>query len=153
MKAKKSWKRLVALVLSVTMLVPSQAAYATEGQAEESGMEAYAESRAADEDGFEIEDGVLKKYTGTAMEVVIPEGVEIIGRSAFNGYKNLKSVTIPEGVQVIGNFAFSGCNNLTGVQIPDSVIRIGEGAFQSCGSLQSMVIPQGVKSRQCIFLV
>ena len=46
-------------------------------------MEAYAEGRAADKDGFRIEDGVLKKYTGTAADVVIPEGVTGIDVCAF----------------------------------------------------------------------
>ena len=61
MRKKKNWNCLMALALSVTMLIPSQAAYAIEGQAVESGMEAYAESRVVDSNGFEIEDGVLKK--------------------------------------------------------------------------------------------
>lgn len=80
---KKNWKRLAVLVLSAVMLVPAQSAYATGEQAMEPGMEAYAEGRAADNDGFEIEDGVLKKYTGTAAEVVIPEGVTSIGCYTF----------------------------------------------------------------------
>lgn len=85
MRKKKSWTCLMSLVLSATIMIPAQAAYATgvERQAEEAGMEAYAESRAADEDGFEIEDGVLKKYTGTATEVVIPEEVTSIGCYTF----------------------------------------------------------------------
>ncbi len=32
---------------------------------------------------FEIEDGVLKKYLGSGGDVVIPDGVYEIGRSAF----------------------------------------------------------------------
>lgn len=56
------------------------------------------ESRAADTDGFEIEDGVLKKYTGTATEVVIPEGVTSIGNQAYHvkGYSpREKTLEIP----------------------------------------------------------
>lgn len=146
MRNKKNWKRLAALVLGAALLVPAQSAYATGGQTMEPGMEAYAEGMAAEEDWFEIEDGMLKKYTGTSAEVVIPEGVEIIGRSAFYDCKSLKSVTIPEGVQIIGDYAFFNCSSLTEVKIPDSMIKIGNSAFSACGSLQSMVIPQGVNS-------
>ncbi len=49
-------------------------------------MEAYAQGRAADKDGFEIENGALKKYTGTATEVVIPEGVTSIRDGAFGNH-------------------------------------------------------------------
>lgn len=67
-------------------------------------MEAYAEGRAAE--GFEIEDGVLKKYTGTDAEVVIPDGVTGIGSYAFYDRNDLISVTIPEGVTSIWNYTF-----------------------------------------------
>lgn len=34
-------------------------------------------------DDFEIIDGVLLKYNGTANEVIIPEGVKEIGKESF----------------------------------------------------------------------
>ena len=45
---------------------------------------------------FVIENGVLKKYTGSDSDVVIPEGVTVIGNYAFQGnYNNYKiSLTI-----------------------------------------------------------
>lgn len=103
---KKNWKRLAVLALSAVMLVPAQSAYATGGQTMEPGMEAYAEGRAADAEGFEIEDGVLKKYTGTATEVVIPEGVTSIGFGAFEDCSSLVRISIPEGVTSIGCYTF-----------------------------------------------
>ncbi len=61
MRKKKGWRCLMALVLSITMLVPAQAAYAAGGQAEESGLDVHADGRAADADGFEIEDGGVEE--------------------------------------------------------------------------------------------
>ena len=119
MNAKRSWTCLMALALSVTMLVPSQAAYATEGQAEAKGVETYAESRAADADGFEIVDGVLRKYTGTAAEVVIPDGVTSIGDYAFSGCSNLTSVTITKRVESVGKRAFEECVSLTEIKVEE----------------------------------
>ena len=46
MRKKKGWRCLMALVLSITMLVPAQAAYAAGGQAEESGLDVHADGRA-----------------------------------------------------------------------------------------------------------
>lgn len=129
MRNKKCWKRLMALVLSAAMLVPAHAAYATERQVAETEMEAYAGGRAADEDGFEIEDGVLKKYTGTATEVVIPEGVTSIGERAFVDNSKIISVSIPKSVTNIGTFAFAGCYALTGICIPAKVVSIGSYTF------------------------
>lgn len=54
---------------------------------------------------FQIEDGVLKKYLGIGGDVVIPESVTSIGDRAFEG-SGLTSVTISEGVTSIGNYTF-----------------------------------------------
>lgn len=73
--------------------------------------------------------GVLEKCYGPEGEVVIPEGVTIIGDIAFS-YSGLTSVTIPESVKRIGCEAFAHCNKLTGVTIPRDIdIRISSNAF------------------------
>ena len=84
---------------------------------------------------FDIEDGVLKKYHGNESSVVIPEGVTEIGERAFEGCKALASVAIPEGVTEIGERAFEGCKALASVTIPASVTEIGQEAFSGCTSL------------------
>ncbi len=109
----------MALVLSITMLVPAQAAYAAGGQAEESGLDVHADGRAADADGFEIEDGVLRKYTGTATEVVIPEGVTSIESSAFMNCNSMEKIIIPKEVTSIGVYVFSGCSNLATIKVEE----------------------------------
>lgn len=78
---------------------------------------------------FVIEDGVLKKYVGTADDVVIPDSVTSIGECAFFDCKSLVSVTIPHSVTSIGGLAFEFCDNLVSVKIPDSVKSIGDHAF------------------------
>ena len=55
---------------------------------------------------FEIENGVLKKYTGNGGNVVIPDGVTTIGNEAFSWRSSLTSITIPSGVTIIGDNAF-----------------------------------------------
>ena len=61
---------------------------------------------------FEIENGVLVKYTGAGGDVVIPDGVTSIGDSAFDRCRSLTSIIIPNSVTSIGNGAFSGCQNI-----------------------------------------
>ena len=94
---------------------------------------------------FEIQNGVLIKYTGHDQDVVIPDGVRTIGRKSFFCCK-LHSVTIPKGVTSICSYAFSSCTELTSIVIPDGVRSIGERAFDDCKNLTSVVLPKSVRS-------
>lgn len=73
---------------------------------------------------FTIENGVLTKYTGTAANVIIPDGVTSIRYSVFENCTSLTSVTIPESMTTIGCYAFRGCTSLTGIIIPSNVSLI-----------------------------
>ena len=98
-----------------------------------------------DED-FEInESGVLVDYKGKGGDVVIPEGVTIIGEFSFED-ANLTNVTIPKSVTSIEENAFAYNENLTNLVIPGNVTSIGNGAFHGCSSLTSVTIGNGVKS-------
>lgn len=83
--------------------------------------------------GFTINNDVLEKYTeeNGVTEVVIPDGVKIIGERAFENCRNIESVIIPDGVTEIGKFAFYLCSALLDISIPKSVEKIGDEAFYS----------------------
>ena len=59
------------------------------------------------QDQFQIENGILKKYTGTGAEVVVPDGVTTIAEWAFFGCKTAVSVELPDSVITIGKLSFS----------------------------------------------
>ena len=67
-------------------------------------------------------------YVGDGGEVVIPESVTSIEKSAFSGCDKITSVVIPNSVTSIGEFAFSLCSGLT-LSVPSSVNSIGYQAF------------------------
>ena len=73
---------------------------------------------------FVIENGVLTKYLGKDSEVVIPNGVEVIGCAAFSSCMGLTSIIISDGVKSIREEAFYKCVNLKSVTIPKSVEKI-----------------------------
>ena len=42
--------------------------------------------------GFEIENGILKKYQGEDAHIVIPDGVTEIDKNVFISHKNIVSI-------------------------------------------------------------
>ena len=57
---------------------------------------------------FIIENGVLKKYNGTDINVVIPEGVTKISGLSFPNKKEIVSLILPEGITDVKDFVFFG---------------------------------------------
>ena len=90
------------------------------------------------------EKGVLTKYQGNAIEIVVPDGVTEIGEYAFSFCNSVTSITLLISVTMISAGAFECCNRLTSITIPNSVTLIGEGAFFRCMSLTSITIPNSV---------
>ncbi len=74
----------------------------------------------------------------------IPNGVTIIGNSAFSGCTGLTNVAIPNSLTTIGESAFYGCSGLATLTIPNTVTTIGDSAFHGCTSFSSVSIPNGV---------
>ena len=64
---------------------------------------------------FLIENGVLKRYKGSAVHAIIPDGVTSIGCGAFLWCK-VERITIPDSVTIIGNYAFSECSSLKTIE-------------------------------------
>ncbi|MBQ9082060.1 MAG: leucine-rich repeat protein, partial [Clostridia bacterium] len=113
---------------------------------------------------FQIENGVLKRYSGEEEEVIVPDevtaiderafafneqlrkvvlpaGMLRIGSGAFYDCRQLTEIIIPEGIVEIGNNAFAGCVRLERIDLPQTLTRIGDGAFYCCGALCSVVLP------------
>jgi len=99
---------------------------------------------------FVIEAGVLKKYTGAARNVVIPNTVVEIGKRAFAQLK-ITNVLIPSSVVKIGEKAFVLCTELTDVVISEGVESIELDAFDLCYKLKHITIPGSIKKIACSF--
>ena len=82
---------------------------------------------------------VLVLAPGALKNLVVPESVTTIGRSACEG-SSLTNVVISKGVEEIEAAAFWGCYNMARVEVPDAVSSIGAGAFSSCYSLDSISV-------------
>ena len=64
------------------------------------------------------------------QSINVKEGTIVIAINAFtNNGRNLKSIVLPEGLKIIGSSAFSSLYSLSQINIPSSVISIGNNAF------------------------
>ena len=149
----KTTKRIIAGVLSVTLMCGSLALPAAE-----SGITLFDTAITADAETYGdyeyviLDDGTIEisKYIGEGGKVIIPakingKKVTKIGDHSFCFCRNVESVTIPDGVKTIGGTAFRECT-LSEVIIPDSVKTIESAAFIGCASLDVITIPKSVTS-------
>ncbi|MBE7015301.1 MAG: leucine-rich repeat domain-containing protein [Ruminococcaceae bacterium] len=77
-------------------------------------------------------------------EVEIPEGVQIIGNSAFSGCEELTEIVLPESITYISSLAFEGCINLVSVEILGNLDGIQYGTFLFCESLEKVILPDSI---------
>ena len=90
----------------------------------------------------EIKSSVFSN-TGYLTGVVLPDGFETVGESAFAWCGGLASVELG-GTKDILAYAFDGCNSLETIVIPNSTTNIGGCAFFDCGNLSDVTIGSGV---------
>ena len=85
--------------------------------------------------------------------VVIPEGVNLIGKSAFAGGGALSAIILPSSLQFINSRAFLCCFNLSYIKLPPSVVYLGEHAFEESGLIQIDLKDCSIKSLpyQCFY--
>ena len=81
--------------------------------------------------------------------MVIPEGIEIIGKDAFLSnrfqHNNIKSVKFPDSLKKIEEEAFSQCVDLTDIQFGNGLEYIEKNAFSSCRELEEIVLPDSLR--------
>ena len=98
------------------------------------------------ENGWHIRDnGMIWGYSGSEMDLVIPEtvlGIEVKGieSEAFSKQTYINSITMPESLTTIEDKAFYKCNSLTSLIAP-GVTDIGISAFYGCGNLNEVFLP------------
>ena len=98
----------------------------------------------ADEDDFEIEDGVLTDYYGDDDKVVVPDGVKTLGNYCFEDSR-MTELVLPDSLEVIEYCALQNCPNLGTVTIPKNVREIDTSVFCDDGSLTSIQVAAGNK--------
>ncbi|MDD5823225.1 MAG: leucine-rich repeat protein [Firmicutes bacterium] len=89
------------------------------------------------------------KYEATMTSIVLPDGLNEIGQTAFQNSK-LTSVVLPDSVTTLGLAAYTGSTELTEIKLSASLKNIPNNAFANVGTssaeVQEIVIPEGVVS-------
>lgn len=82
-----------------------------------------------------------KKYT-KATKVIIGKNVKTIGKNAFNGAKNVKTITIKsKKITKINANAFKNCKKLKSIKLKSTKLtRIYANAFSGCKKLKTVTI-------------
>lgn len=70
--------------------------------------------------------------------IVLPDGLEEIGKKAFYQCANISEVSFPNTMQFIGESAFSE-TGLTQVLLPSTISKLGRWAFSNNGSLKKVL--------------
>lgn len=107
-----------------------------------------------------LPDGLRRICRGAFREcselrrINIPQTVEFIGESAFEGCFNLEgNIVLPVRIQEIEDYIFSNCKSLKKVVIPNNVRKIGKYAFENCASLEEVDLPDSIeKLKECAFV-
>ena len=80
------------------------------------------------------------------LELIIPEGVKVLGEDAFRGCAVLRSFSLPRSLLILGTgygCAFAG-SQLPDVTIPDTLDTLGTYAF-GCSAIRSLHLPREEK--------
>ncbi len=109
----------------------------------------------SDVDEYSVFTEAFAMCTGL-KEVLLPDGLKIIGPNLFWGCTDLERVELPDSItEIYGSSewmtggrenagAFAGCASLKSITIPPKVKVIPFNAFQNCTSLEEVIIPDGV---------
>lgn len=85
------------------------------------------------------------EYEEQITDVIIGDGITILGERNFMNYPNLKTVTIKGVLSKISNSAFEGCKQIKSITATGAVnatgkkvLQLGECAFKDCTGLESV---------------
>ncbi len=77
-------------------------------------------------------------------EIILPNTIEIIKESAFEGNSYITSMAIPNSVRNIGENCFKDCHQMRTIQLSESINQLCDFLFKDCSKLENIIIPDGV---------
>ena len=91
---------------------------------------------------IEIPNYFFQNYMNCAnlTRVVLPNSLRRIGKQAFEGQRKIcKNIVFPEGLVLIGESAFNSCSQIPSIELPSTIQMIGQAAFKGCSNLSNII--------------
>lgn len=76
--------------------------------------------------------------------LVLPEGIAVIGKEAFRGCQFLSELSLPDSLVIINEFAFFKCFRLENIHFGKNLQKIERGAFAYCKNLKYVRLPDSL---------
>ena len=96
-------------------------------------------------EGLVFIDDAAFYYSGLGGDVRLPSTLTFIGNYAFSSCE-MTSIVIPNSVEFMGESVFDGCVNLRYAVLSSNQKTIPTGTFNNCEWLTEVVIPYGIES-------
>lgn len=90
-----------------------------------------------------ISEGAFKN--SLYSDIHITDNILVIGKSSFNGCKNLQKINLPDKIKQINECTFCNCINLEKIEFPDNVVEISTKAFAGCRKLKTVILPESIR--------
>ena len=78
-------------------------------------------------------------------DLVLPYGIDLIGKEAFKGETGLRSLVLPASLTEIYEEAFAGCTSLGEIRFSEGLAKIGNRTFRDCTSLKAAELPASLQ--------
>lgn len=97
------------------------------------------------QDCFVTVNGILIDAHSLRGDVVVPQGVEVIGEESFSHCTNVRSITLPDTVTAIEELAFCSCLNLQTLRLSSSVSSYNSSCVMSISNLKQIIADEDNK--------
>ena len=82
--------------------------------------------------------GMFDGLKSNTLTLTLDEGIERIGKYAFNRVSSFQTLTFPDSLTSIGEYAFYGCTELESITFGNGSVSLDRYAFYNCTALTSI---------------
>jgi len=135
---KNDFSKVIDLLKTIATSIRLKSFSGTETKSTNKAKPATTSITKLDDPTCVIEGTVLRKFIGSDVDIILPDGLTEIADNTFSGRADIKSIVVPEGVKVIGSRVFENCFGLEKVVLPSTLKKLGDYSFVDCHKLKKI---------------